>query len=162
MAKVTKTFSLGKLAKKLDTTIVDGLNQLIVRLNKSIQQNLESGKDINNTTYKSLSPVTQDMRDNKKGYYGKEDKKDGGILNWSGNMKGTTGTKAKPGPEAVAKIEMTGKRKGVHYGAFHNQGGGKLPKREWFGMTKDMKPGGKELKTALGLIKLGIRRGWKK
>ena len=160
MAKVTKTFSLGKLAKQLDTTIVTGLNQLIVRLNKSIQQNLESGKDINNTTYKSLSPVTQDMRDNRQGYYSKGG--GGGTLNWSGTMRKTKVTKAKPGPEAVAKIEMTGKRKGVHYGAYHNQGGGKLPKREWFGITKDMKPGGKELKTALGLIKLGIIRGWKK
>ena len=160
MAKVTKTFSLGKLAKKLDTTIVDGLNQLIVRLNKSIQQNLESQKDIRGNPYKDLSESTGSQRIAKQGYY--KQSGGGGILNYTGNMKKTTVTKAKPGPEAVAKIEMTGKRKGVHYGAYHNQGGGKLPKREWFGITKDMKPGGKELKTALGLIKLGIRRGWKK
>ena len=62
---------------------------------------------------------------------------------------------------------MVGKRKGIHYGAYHNEGakrnrGGTLPQRKWFGMTKSMKPGGKERNTALGIIKLGIIRGWKK
>ena len=83
-------------------------------------------------------------------------------------MKKTTKTLAKPGPAPVAKIEMVGKRKGVHYGAFHNEGassrsrGGNLPQRKWFGLTKSMEPGGKARNTALGIISLGIIRGWKK
>ena len=83
-------------------------------------------------------------------------------MNYTGRMRKTKKTPAKPGPAPVAKLEMVGKRKGVHYGAYHNKGGKNLPKREWFGMTKSMKPGGSELDKALGIIKLGIIQGWKK
>ena len=144
MARVKKTFSLKKLGRKIDTVIITGLNTMVNHLNNEIQQNLEAGKDIDNKTYKPLKPKTESMRANKQGYYGKVSGS-GGILNWSGNMRKTKKTPAKPGPMPVAKIEMVGMRKGKHYGAFHNQGGKNLPKREWFGMTKSMKPGGKEL-----------------
>jgi len=129
-------------------------------LNKEIQQHLESGKDIDGKTYKKLSDSTQKQRDNKWGYYKKSG--GGGTLNWSGTMRKTKKTLAKPGPAPVATLEMVGKRKGKHYGAFHNEGGPNLPQRKWFGITKSMKPGGSELDKALGIIKLGIIQGWKK
>ena len=134
-------------------------------LNKEIQENLEKQKDINGHPYEDLSESTGTQRINKEGYY--KQAGGGGILNYTGRMRKTKKTPAKPGPVVVAKIEMVGKRKGKHYGAYHNQGakrnrGGTLPKREWFGMTKSMKPGGNELDKALGIIKLGIRQGWRK
>ena len=164
MAKVKTTFSLAKLGRKIDKTIVTGLNTMMNHLNKEIQEHLEAGKDIHGKPYESLSEVTQNMRDNKMGYYSKGG--GGGTLNWSGNMRKTKKTPAVPGAVPTAKIEMVGKRKGQHYGAYHNEGAsrksGNLPQREWFGMTKSMKPGGKELNKALGIIKLGIVAGWKK
>ena len=163
MAKVKATFNLGKLSRKLEKTVVTGLNTMMNHLNKEIQQKLESGVDINDSTYEKLAPSTVRQRENKTGYYGRVAKKgSGGTLDWSGTMRKTKKTPAKPGPAPVAKLEMVGKRKGEHYGAYHNKGGGNLPKREWFGMTKSMKPGGSELDKALGIIKLGIIQGWKK
>ena len=161
MAKVKKTFSLGKLASKIDKTIIVGLNTMMNHLNKEIQENLESGKDINDNPYESLSPSTEDARSQGKGYYGKVSGS-GGILNWSGNMRKTKKTPAKPGPMPVAKIEMVGMRKGKHYGAYHNKGGGNLPQRKWFGMPKSMKPGGPAYTKAMKIVGLGIRQGWKK
>ena len=83
-------------------------------------------------------------------------------MNYTGRMRKTKKTPAKPGPAPVATLEMVGKRKGVHYGAFHNEGGPNLPQRKWFGLTKSMEPGGKARNTAMGIIKLGIIRRWKK
>ena len=82
-------------------------------------------------------------------------------------MKRTKVTQAKPTAVPTARIEMTGKlkkgkNKGEHYGAFHNTGGGKLPKRKWFGMTKSMEPGGTIHTKAMSLILTGVRRSWKK
>ena len=160
MAKVRATFSLGKLSRKLEKTVVTGLNTMMNHLNKEIQENLEKQKDINGHPYEDLSESTGTQRINKDGYY--KQAGGGGILNYTGRMRKTKKTPAKPGPAPVATLEMVGKRKGVHYGAFHNEGGKNLPKREWFGMTKSMKPGGKARNTALGIIKLGIIQGWKK
>ncbi len=159
MAKVRATFNLAKLSKKIDIRIATGLNIAMNHLNKEIQENLEAGKDINDNTYDTLSPSTQKQRDNNWGYYKKSGS--GGTLNWSGTMRKTKKTPAKPG-HPVAKLEMVGTRKGKHYGAYHNKGGPNLPKREWFGMTKSMKPGGSQIKKAMAIIGLGIRRDWKK
>ena len=166
MAKVRATFSLGKLSRKLEKTIATGLNTMMNHLNKEIQENLEKQKDINGHPYEDLSESTGTQRINKEGYY--KQAGGGGILNYTGRMRKTKKTPAKPGPAPVATLEMVGKRKGVHYGAFHNEGassrsrGGNLPQRKWFGLTKSMEPDGKARKTAMGIISLGIIQGWKK
>ena len=65
MAKVRTTFDLGKLSRKLEKTVVAGLNTMVNHLNKEIQQKVESGVDINDKTYKKLSPSTEKQRNNK-------------------------------------------------------------------------------------------------
>ena len=63
---------------------------------------------------------------------------------------------------------MVGKnKKGIHYGALHNQGGVNeqgniLPQRKWFGITLGMRPGGDLLKKTYELMKLSIRSNWRK
>ena len=56
MAKVKATFNLGKLSRKLEKTVVTGLNTMMNHLNKEIQQKLDSGVDINDSTYEKLAP----------------------------------------------------------------------------------------------------------
>ena len=166
MGKVVKTtFSLAKLARKLDADVAMGLNMMIKRLNVEIQRNTEAGIDVKGKSFKTLSNSTQKQRDNKWGYYKKAG--GGGTLNWSGNMKKTKVNLSKPGPMPTASIVMTGKvkkgkSKGKHYGVYHNEGGKNLPKRKWFGMTKSMEPGGKIHTEAMTMILTKIGRSWKK
>ena len=136
-ARIKTTFNLAKLAKRLNLNVTVGLNHMIKELNNEIQRNTESGVDVKGNKFKSLSQSTGTQRINKEGYY--KQKGGGGILNYTGNMKRTKVTQAKPTAVPTARIEMTGKlkkgkNKGEHYGAFHNTGGGKLPKRKWFGI----------------------------
>ncbi len=148
-----KTFSFGKLAKKLDNIIVADVNALGNAINKAIQDGIDSGKDINGQPFAPLEPITKELGGTK-------------PLNRTGNMR-----KTKKTPATIAKkqfvIEMVGKsKKGKGrqhrvYGAFHNTGfkqtnkkqwfyGSKVPKREWFGITK------KSEKNCLRLIELKI------
>ena len=165
-ATVKTTFDLNKLARKTDKFVTTGLNKLMTMANISIEQHLLKQKDIHGKGYEPLSPVTGEMRMAKAGHYKKGG--GGGILNYTGNMKKRKLIKAKPGADPVAKIVVTGKNKrGKIYGALQNSGGineqGRdVPQREWFGLTKEMQPGGKKHKEVMGLMMLSIRRAWKK
>ena len=169
---VKKTFSLKKLAATLGPDIIThSLNIMGKRLNKSIQENLDNGIDINGKRFESLSETTKELGGNK-------------PLRRTGNMgktKLTKATRANP----VYTIEMRGfpgpeddqgrkRKKGARqkYGAFHNQGyttsdksmipGKEVPARKWFGITKQMQVGGEEFKKALYEMKVKIHLGWKK
>ncbi len=172
--KSRKTFDLNHLAKKLGKDIViDGLNVMGKRLNKSIQDNLESGIDVNGKPFKKLKDVTKEL---------------GGSqpLRRTKKMGKTRLTQATIN-DPVYTIEMRGfagssddqgrkRKKGARtlYGALHNQDGGyvtspksmipnkKVPQRKWFGITKEMQPNGKEFKKAIKEIGLRIHAGWRK
>ena len=164
--KMKTTFDLNKLARNTDKFVVMGINKLMTMANISIEEHLTKQKDIHGKGYTPLSPTTGEMRIAKAGHYKKGG--GGGILNYTGNMKKRKLIKAQPGANRVAKIEVTGKNKiGKIYGALHNSGGineqgREVPQREWFGLTKDMQPGGKKHKQVMGLMMLAIRRSWKK
>ena len=90
------------------------------------------------------------------------------ILEISGNMRKTKlfqATVSKP----VVRLKAIGKSKGkkkIIYGASHNVGfttkkGARVPKREWFGFAKGMKPGGAEYKKMVNTFFLEITRAWK-
>ena len=161
MNKVITTFNFKKLAKKIDKRVAMGLTMLAKDLNKDIQENLDKGLDVKNKPFDPLAESTGNKRMFKQGYYKR--KGGGSILNYTGNMRKTKVTPAKPGPVPIATVEMTGKnKKGQHYGAFHNKGGKNLPKRKWFGMTKNMQPGDAKHTVVMQKILTMIRRDWKK
>ena len=146
------------LARKLNTIIADGLNMMAVRLNKTIQQGIDKGVDIKGKAFEPLGPAVRSVR-------GSGAK----ILDDTGRMRGTKIIKATE-ENIVAKIAMTGKKAGKFYGAMHNKGytvkagkfkGSTVPKRNWFGMTDSMKPGGKDNSAVIGLIKIKLRNNWK-
>ena len=162
MAKVISTFDLGKLSRKLSELVDDGLDSMATRVNHSIQKGIDTGVDIENKPFEPLGPARSSVR-------GPGAK----ILDDEGRMRKTTLIKASAsGGKHTAIIRMSGRRaKGKYVGTLHNEGytvtagrfkGSTVPKRNWFGIPKDMRAGGKEYKKAIGLIKKDIRRAWKK
>lgn len=136
-----------KAAEVMESAIIRGLNVLGNNVNKRIQDGLETGKDINGKAFKELKQSTKDER-SRLGY-------DERPLIREGKMRGT---KKDPATRSQMKfvISMTGKNRGSHYGAFHNEGyttaaksawpGKRVPKRKWFGLPKEFVKGGKEMK----------------
>ena len=55
--KIKTTFSYLKLANNMNKIIADGLNMMAVRLNKSLQENLDKSVDINNQHFEKLVPA---------------------------------------------------------------------------------------------------------
>ena len=165
--KVKATFSYKKLSAKVATIIVSGVNQLGLQVNKSIGENLASGKDINNKAFDSLSTDSTIPIRERRGQ-GSKPLVISGKLEQIKIKKATT---SKP----VFEIELTGKgRKGYIYGALHNQKGGyktaddsaipgkKVPQRNWFGVPKSCKPGGTEWKKMVARVHLLNKIAWKK
>ena len=158
--RMKSTFSFKKFANKLDSIIVADLNTVGNHINKAIQDGIDSGKDINGGSFKSLEPITKELGGNK-------------PLDRTGNMR-----KTKKIPATRAKksfiIQMNGKsKKGAYYGAYHNTGftqtnpkqwfhGAKVPKREWFGIPKSMFPGEDAYQKAIASRSLMVRSAFKK
>ena len=166
MAKIKgfkTSFSFKKLANNLDDVVAWGLNEMAKQLNKDIQQGLDSSTDIDGNPFVKLGDSRLAQRA-KKGTGSKP-------LVESGRMRKTKLIKAQAKGDPVAKIQMNGKRKGVFYGALHNKGyvvssgrfkGSNVPQRKWFGMTKEMEPGGAENKKVMVRILAHIRKSWRK
>ena len=155
------TFSFKKLQRQFPQLVTDAINVIGRRLTLSIKQGVDKGQDINGSPFERLSNNTKKLG-------GRKPLKRTGKL-----KKGLTLTQATISkPQFV--IEMSAKSRGEVYGAFHNQGytnshkpkqwfkGAVIPKREWFGITKDMRTGGKNLKNAMAEISPRIASAWKK
>ena len=152
--RMKSTFSFKKLANKLESIIVADLNVKGNRINKAIQDGINSGKDIHGKSFKPLEQVTKDLGGKK-------------ILKRTGKMSKTQKIPAKRGNLKFTIIAPT------HYGAYHNTGfiqtnpkqwfyGSKVPQREWFGIPKSMYPGETEYIKSNPERSFRIGQGWKK
>ena len=153
-SRVKKTFSFKKLADKIDDIIVKDINTLGNHINKTIQEGIDRGKDINDASFKPLEPVTIALGGKK-------------PLDRTGKMKKTSTIKAKPKkPQYIIKMK-------TKYGAYHNTGftqtnknqwfhGSKVPQREWFGIPKSMTPGKPDYQKAVVERHLRIKAAFKK
>ena len=165
-SRVKKTFSFKKLADKIDDIIVKDINALGNHINKTIQEGIDSGKDINGNSFEPL-------HDSTKAFGGKK------PLDRTGNMRKTKPTKATKSKLQYI-IDMVGKsKKGRHYGAYHNTGftivknkfterympeaiGVQVKPREWFGIPKSMTPGQPDYQKAVVERSLRIKSAFKK
>ena len=158
--KIKKTFSFKKLEKKMPGIIASTINVIGNRLVKSIKDNVKSGRDIDGSSFEPL-------KDSTKALGGKK------PLFRSGKMiKGIKKTPAEAGDDPKFILEMTSESRGEVYGAFHNMGyknspdswfpNAEVPKRKWFGLTKEMKPGGSEFKKAIKEIHKRVVSAWRK
>ena len=158
-------FNLKKLANGLDKLTADNLNVLGNNVNKAIQDGLDKGHKLNGDTHTPLKKSTLNKRQ-QQGY------PSGPPLVRSGNMRKTKKKAATPNNQ-VFEIQMTGKSKrtGAYYGAYHNEGytnspksaypAKKVPKREWFGIPKSAKPGGKQMKKTITEMRRRVRTAFK-
>mgnify|MGYP003150108866 CR=1 FL=1 len=146
--------------------IASTINVIGNRLVKSIKDNIKSGRDVNGSSFEQL-------KDSTKALGGKK------PLFRSGKMiKGIKKTPAKTGDDPKFVLEMTtkssksGRKKSEVYGVFHNMGyknpsdswfpNAEVPQRKWFGVTKEMKPGGTEFKEAIKEIHKRVVSAWRK
>ena len=158
--RITQTYSFKKLKRKHPGILRDAINVMGSFINKAIQDGVENGTDIHGNAFEKLKPNTIMMGGSK-------------PLLRSGKMKETLLKKA-TNKDLKFIIQMDGKsdRTGKIYGQYHNEGyvnspkamfpGAKVEKREWFGIPKTMKEGGKELDKALLDMRMAIRMAWKK
>lgn len=149
---VKKDFNLNRVANFLDEIYMDAVNRLGSRLNKSIQDGLENSRDINGNAFEKLSPVTIANRkqSNPKPLLDKGTNRQ--AINALRSIKKKPATK----DTLEFELEATSPYGGLHNTGFVNPKGATVPQREWFGLTKDIKPGGEEYKKMMLEIKLRI------
>ena len=56
--RIKKTFSFKKLAKRLNPLVISNINVMGNRINKAIQDGIESGTDIRGNAFEKLHPPT--------------------------------------------------------------------------------------------------------
>ena len=153
-SRVKKTFSFKNLADKINNIIIKDINALGNHINKTIQEGIDRGKDINGANFDPLEPVTIALGGKK-------------PLDRTGKMRRTLTIKAKLNKPQYIIIMNT------KYGVYHNTGftqtnkkqwfhGSKVPKREWFGIPKSMTPGKPDYQKAVAERHLRIKMAWKK
>ena len=140
-----KNFNLKRAADFLDEIMVDAVNRLGSHLNRNIQDGLDNSTDINGNAFKPLSPVTIANRSqsNPKPLLDKGTNKT--ATNALRTVKKKLATPASP----VFVLESKSDYGGLHNTGYTNSKGVTVEKREWFGITKDIKPGGEQYKKAI-------------
>jgi hypothetical protein len=163
-SRVKSTMDYNKLAARLATNIVLGINELGKTVNKTIMQNLDAGVDIKGKSFEKLKDSTVEIRE-RNGWGSKP-------LQITGTLRERQESPATP-VNPVFKIEMTGKgRGGFPYGGLHNQGyttdaksaipGKKVPARKWFGVPDSCRYPGKDYKKFLTRFHLLTKAAWHK
>lgn len=163
-----------KKAKNLITGIIKvTLDDMARYQNESIQRGIDTQTDIKGAKFAKLKKSTLQIR-NKRGHgFTPLTTMKTGAIGVSGqdfsNKKSLRATKiifAKQN-NLTSKILMLTK-----HGVYHNEGfvtdnnsmikNKKVPKREWFGITKDMKTDGKQYKTFVKMTLFKINQSLKK
>jgi len=135
-----------KLIRKLHKATDRALNTFANSVNLKIQSNTSAGKDVNDKAFERLSTETT-IPDR-----ARQNFPSGPPLVRSGKLKST---KIERG-DLKYTIKMTGRKKGLAYGALHNEGyttssksaypNQRVPARKWFGIPKGFTGNGKEAK----------------
>jgi len=151
--KASKNFSFSKSSEAIGTIVARTLNKMARHLNASIQKGIDTSTDIHGNKFTKLSKdSTLPIRNRRNHGFTPLDtaKVTKSGRQSSRSLRATRITTAKPKDlfrGMTSKIKMV-----QDHGLFHNDGfttGSKsmipnktVPKREWFGITKEMKPGG--------------------
>lgn len=150
---IKKTFNLKKLVRTMPDLFKNFVNVHGAGINDAIQNGIDLGVDIHGKPFKQMSAVTEAMRSARR--TGNK------LLDESGEMRKTKLEKA-TNENLTFSITNIGKSSdGVYYGTFHNTGEGR-PKREWFGIPKESKPGGADYNKRKEVLLRMIRQAWRK
>lgn len=157
--KIKSNFSFRNVGDALDDIFIDAVNQLGNHLNVSIQNGLDEGIDIHGKSFEKLKPHSIKLR----GDSAPKPLLNRGLKNPS-DPKALRAVSKKIATSQKPMFKLEGKNT---HGYWHNIGfvqtspkqwytGAAVPKREWFGLTKDVKPGGDQYKRMQLDIKLRI------
>ena len=162
-AKAKRNYSFKKAASLINGIVAETLTDMARYQNEAMQTNLDESKDINDKSFISLKKSTLEIR-KKRGQ--------GTLALDTGKMgrrKKLRGLKNIPAKKSnlVSKVVMT-----AEYGVYHNQGfvtaadsmipGKKVPARNWFGITKDMRPDGRKYKVYVRMTLMKIAKSLRK
>ena len=156
MIKSKRNYSFKKATKLITNIIADTLSQMAVYQNESIQRGLSSSVDINGKSFEKLKQSTLDIRNKRGQGFTPLDRMKGERQK---KLRNTKVIPAKPS-KLVSQVKMQ-----TDYGVYHNEGfktgsnsmipDKKVPKREWFGITKDMRKNGAQYEK---YVRMSLRR----
>jgi hypothetical protein len=123
---VTKNFDLGRINLDLSRALNEAADVVVL----DIEDGIKAGRDITGSPMTKLQPDTiADKR--KKGYESPRT-----ALFATGTMKKVYIPKSKRANKTRQVVEIIVAKKRDDVGVYHQKGGGNLPKREWFGISK--------------------------
>jgi hypothetical protein len=123
---VTKNFDLGRINLDLSRALNEAADVVVL----DIEDGIKAGRDITGSPMTKLQPDTiADKR--KKGYPSPRT-----ALFATGTMKKVYIPKSKRANKTRQVVEIIVAKKRDDVGVYHQKGGGNLPKREWFGISK--------------------------
>jgi len=123
---VTKNFDLGRINLDLSRALNEAADVVVL----DIEDGIKAGRDITGSPMTKLQPNTiADKR--KKGYESPRT-----ALFATGTMKKVYIPKSKRANKTRQVVEIIVAKKRDDVGVYHQKGGGNLPKREWFGISK--------------------------
>ena len=164
MIKSNRNYSFKKAGGQIEKTIAAMLTLMARYQNESIQRGIDTQTDIKGAKFAKLSTISTLPIRNRRGHgftpldtiKGARQKK----------LRNTKITPAKPG-SLVSKVLML-----TEHGVYHNEGfttssgsmipGKKVPKREWFGIAKDMKKNGSQYKKFVEMALFKLARSLQK
>ena len=172
MIKSRRNYSYSKAAELLASIISESLTDMARYQNESIQRGIDTQTDINNKKFTALSqnstlPIRRrrghgftPLSTMKTGTVGSS----GRDFSNSKSMRATRMIPSKPNT-MLSQVLMLNK-----HGVYHNEGftsggmikGKTVPKREWFGITKDMKKGGTQYEKYVRITLTKIAKSLKK
>mgnify|MGYP006865014394 FL=1 len=132
---ITKNFDLGKIHFDLhkELNLAGGI------VMKDIADNVKNGTDIKGSTLQPLKKATIKAKKAKGSPHPTRALYDTGRMAGKGSVKGVGGrgvhiTDRATKTKQQVTLSTAQDRKDI--GGYHNEGGGNLPKREWFGISK--------------------------
>ena len=174
MITTSRNYSFGKAANKLMDIIAETLTDMARYQNESIQRGIDTQTDIKGTKYAKLSTASTLPIRSKRGHgFTLLSTMKMGSIGASGRdfstSKSLRATKMVPAKQSdlTSKVIMVNE-----HGIYHNEGfttasdsmipGKKVPQREWFGITEEMKKGGKQYEKFVRMTLTKIEKSLKK
>ena len=155
--KSKRNYSFEKLASAVSEIVAESLTDMAKYQNEAIQAGIDNSRDIEGKAFTKLSEAsTLPIRNKRKqGFTPLDTMK-------MGRRKKLRGLKVIPATtsDLVGRVQMT-----AEWGVYHNEGfttgsksmipGKKVPARNWFGITKDMRIGGRRYEN---FVKMGMMK----
>ena len=164
MIKSRRNYSPGKVALNIDKLIAEMLTDMAKWQNESIQSGIDNKRDIEGKPFTALSKdSTLPIRNRRKQGFTPLDRMKGQRQKKLRNTRVYPATQKKH----IAIVEMQ-----TSYGVYHNEGfttgpksmipGKKVPARNWFGISKEVRPGGRKYKVFVKTVLMDIGQAMKK